>query len=147
MSIGFDLGHDLDLDFPRSNMEFAISQPKMVRLPQNEKQTYRLNSRPQIRPWPWKVRCKYRPISYQGDLTCRRAVESFVVPCVIKTRACHHTLYANHWHCLWEILLMTGNKNGITTLNVLRTFMVDMFFRSGGIIFTAIKNTNIKGAR
>ena len=31
-------------------MEFAISQPKMVRLPRNEKQTYRLNSRPQM--WP-----------------------------------------------------------------------------------------------
>ena len=31
-------------------MEFAISQPKMVRLPRNEKQTYRLNSRAQM--WP-----------------------------------------------------------------------------------------------
>ena len=34
-----DFRRDLDLDFSRSNMEFAISQPKMVRLPQNEKQT------------------------------------------------------------------------------------------------------------
>ena len=33
-----------------SNMEFAISQPKMVRLPRNEKQTHLLNSRPQM--WP-----------------------------------------------------------------------------------------------
>ena len=41
----FDLGHDLDLKFSRSNMKFAISQPKMVRLPRNEKQTYQLNSR------------------------------------------------------------------------------------------------------
>ena len=31
-------------------MEFAISQPKKVRLPRNEKQTYRLNSRAQM--WP-----------------------------------------------------------------------------------------------
>ena len=31
-------------------MEFAISQPKVVRLTRNEKQTYRLNSRPQM--WP-----------------------------------------------------------------------------------------------
>ena len=31
-------------------MEFAISQPKEVRLPRNEKQTYRCNSRPQM--WP-----------------------------------------------------------------------------------------------
>ena len=50
MTIGFDLGHDLDLEFSRSNIEFAISQPKMVRLPRNEKQTYRLNSRAQM--WP-----------------------------------------------------------------------------------------------
>ena len=50
MTIGFDLSHDLDLEFSRSNTEFAISQPKMVRLPRNEKQTYRLNSRAQM--WP-----------------------------------------------------------------------------------------------
>ena len=31
-------------------MEFAISQPKVVRLPRNEKQTYGLNSVPQM--WP-----------------------------------------------------------------------------------------------
>ena len=50
MTIGFDLGHDLDFEFSRSNLEFAISQPKMVRLPRNEKQTYLLNSRAQM--WP-----------------------------------------------------------------------------------------------
>ena len=36
--------------FSRSNMEFAISQPKMIRLPRNEQQTYWLNSRAQM--WP-----------------------------------------------------------------------------------------------
>ena len=45
-----DFRRDLDLDFSRSNMEFAISQPKLVRLPRNEKQTYPLNSRAQM--WP-----------------------------------------------------------------------------------------------
>ena len=50
VTIGFDLCHHLDLEFSRSNMEFAISHPKVVRLPQNEKQTYRFNSRPQM--WP-----------------------------------------------------------------------------------------------
>ena len=35
-----DCRRDLDLEFSRSNMEFAISQPKMVRLPRNEKQIY-----------------------------------------------------------------------------------------------------------
>ena len=43
-----DVGHDLDLEFFRSNMELAIFQPKMVRVPRNEKQTYRLNFRPQM---------------------------------------------------------------------------------------------------
>ena len=33
----------------RSNLELAISQPKMVWLPRNKKQTNRLNARPQMR--------------------------------------------------------------------------------------------------
>ena len=49
VTIRFDLGHD-DLEFSRSNMEFSISQPKVVRLPRNEKQSYLLNYRPQM--WP-----------------------------------------------------------------------------------------------
>ena len=55
MAIGFDLGHDLDHEFSRSNMEFAISQPKMVWLPRKVEQTCRLISRPQmwLRVWPW----------------------------------------------------------------------------------------------
>ena len=32
-------------EFSRSNIEFAISQPKIVRFPRNEQQTYRLNSK------------------------------------------------------------------------------------------------------
>ena len=50
VTIGFDLGHDLDLEFSRSNMEFPISQPKVARLPRNKKQTYRLNAKAQM--WP-----------------------------------------------------------------------------------------------
>ena len=46
----FVLGYDLHLEFSRSNTKFAISQPKVVRLARNEKQTYWLNSRPQM--WP-----------------------------------------------------------------------------------------------
>ena len=41
---------DLDLEFSRSNIELAISQPKMVGLPRSKKQTHRLNSRLQM--WP-----------------------------------------------------------------------------------------------
>ena len=40
MTIGFDLGHDLDPEFSRWNMNFYISQPKLARLTRNEKQTY-----------------------------------------------------------------------------------------------------------
>ena len=39
VTIRFDIGHDLE--FSRSNIEFAISQPKVVRLPRNENQIYR----------------------------------------------------------------------------------------------------------
>ena len=95
VTIVFDLGHDLDLEFSRSNMEFAISQPTMVRLPRNKKQTYRLNLGPKcdhwvglwLWPWPWifkvkygicyistksgrKVKCKDLPDSERGDLRC-----------------------------------------------------------------------------
>ena len=38
-----DFCRDLDLEFSRSNMEFAISRPKMVRLPRNEKQIKTVN--------------------------------------------------------------------------------------------------------
>ena len=44
------LSNPSDLPCSRSNMEFAIFQPKMVRLLGNEKQSYRLNSRAQM--WP-----------------------------------------------------------------------------------------------
>ena len=63
MTIEFDLGHDLDLEFSRSNIEFAVSQPKMVRLPQNEKQAYRLNSRPQM--WPSSLTLT---LNFQGQI-------------------------------------------------------------------------------
>ena len=55
MTIGFDLDHDLhlefsrsnvkfDLEYSRSNVEFAVTQPKMLWLPWSQKQTYRFNS-------------------------------------------------------------------------------------------------------
>ena len=40
VTIRYDLGCDLDLEFSRWNMNFYISQPKLARLPRNEKQTY-----------------------------------------------------------------------------------------------------------
>ena len=56
---------DLDLQFSRSNMEFALSQPKMVRSLWNEKQTYRLNSRPQI--WPLGLTLTLT-LTFQGQI-------------------------------------------------------------------------------
>ena len=48
-------------------MEFAISQPKMVRLPWNKKQTYRLNSRPQM--WPWGLTLAMTlTLNFQGQI-------------------------------------------------------------------------------
>ena len=46
--ISFDIDHDLDLEFSRSCMEFAISQARMVWLPQNEKQAYQMKFRPKL---------------------------------------------------------------------------------------------------
>ena len=66
-TIGFDLDHDLDLEFSRSNMEFAIYQPEMVRLPRNKEQTYRLNSRPQM--WPWGLTLAMNlTLNFQGRI-------------------------------------------------------------------------------
>ena len=67
MTIRFDLGHDLDFEFSRSNMELAIFLPKMVRLPWNEKQTYRLISRPQI--WPSHLTLSMTlTLNFQGQI-------------------------------------------------------------------------------
>ena len=67
VTIRFDLGHDLDLEFSRSNMELAISQPKMARLPSNEKQTYRLNFRPQM--WPLGLTMDMTlTVNFQGQI-------------------------------------------------------------------------------
>ena len=68
VTIGLDLGHDLDLEFSRSNMEFAISQPKMVQLSQKEKTnilielqasnvTKVFNLGHDLHPWIFKVKC------------------------------------------------------------------------------------------
>ena len=55
--IRFLVNFHRDLEFSRSNMQFAISSPKMIWLSTNEKQTYQFNSRhhirPSVSPWPW----------------------------------------------------------------------------------------------
>ena len=64
-TIGFD--RDLDLEFSRSNMKFAISCPKMIRLPQNQNHTYRLNSKPQM--WPSNLTLAVTlTLNFQGQI-------------------------------------------------------------------------------
>ena len=67
---------DLDLEFSRLNMEFAISQPKKWFDCHKMKSTHidwteGLNDH-QVWPWPWpwKERCKDLPYSDQGDFRC-----------------------------------------------------------------------------
>ena len=75
VTIRFDLGHDLDLEFSRSNMELAMSQLEMVQMSRNEKQRYRLNSRWQlVVPWHWIFKVKYviRFILWQNYLIAKK---------------------------------------------------------------------------
>ena len=71
-ALNVTIGFDLDLEFSRSNMEFAVPQPKMFRLPPNENQTYRLNSRPQIWPWPLTIDSCYLTMGGPIDIEQRR---------------------------------------------------------------------------
>ena len=44
-----------------------------------------------------------------------------IISCVIKASACHHTLHADHWHCLWKIPPIIAVKSNVTTfIQVLR---------------------------
>ena len=85
VTMGFHLGHDLDLECSSSNMEFAISQPKMVWSTRNH----------EIWPWPWhwpwifKVKYVIRYISAKNG------------PIDTKQKA-------NTWTDLWASNVTTG---------------------------------------
>ena len=64
--------------------------------------------------------------------------------CVLRRLACHHTLHANHWHCLWIILATIGVKINITIINCVCRLTVNLFY-CGRILFSDFKRTNIKG--
>ena len=69
-----------------------------------------------------------------------------VISCVTKASACHHTLHANHWHCLWNISPIIAVKTNVTTsIKVLR-FVVNLFY-CGRVAFTVFKHADIKGVR
>ena len=59
----FDLDHDVNLKFSKLKITFTISQPKVVRLPRNEKQTYGLilgiKCNHWVWPWPWIFKVKF----------------------------------------------------------------------------------------
>ena len=69
-----------------------------------------------------------------------------VISCVTKASACHHTLHANHWHCLWKIPPIVAVKSNVTTsIQVLR-FVVNMFY-CGMVASTVFKYADIQGVR
>ena len=66
-----------------------------------------------------------------------------VISCVTKPSACHHTLHANHWHCLWNISPIIAVKSTVTTsIKVLR-FVVNMFY-CGRVAFTYLNTPILK---
>ena len=78
MTIGFDLGHDLDLEFSRSNMAFAMSQPKNGPIATKRKANLSIELQglkydrqvwPWPWPWPWIFKVKYG-ISYISAKSC-----------------------------------------------------------------------------
>ena len=86
VTIGFDLGHDLDLEFSRSNIEFAISQPKIWPIATKQKANISIELQglkcdhrvwPWPWPWPWIFKVKYG-ISYisakSGPIAMKRIV-------------------------------------------------------------------------
>ena len=80
MPIGFDIGHDLDFDFSRSSLEFAISQPKWFDC--HKMKSTSIDWTEDLGdhqvwpwPWPWKVMCKDLLDSDRGDFRCWHAVD------------------------------------------------------------------------
>ena len=83
MTIGFDHGHDLDLD---------IEWTEGI----NNNQVWSW-------PWPWKVRCKDLPDCDRGDFRCRRAVESSSFYCTPTINFINHLciIISQHWMVIW----------------------------------------------
>ena len=69
-----------------------------------------------------------------------------VISCVTKASACHHTLHANHWHCLWKIPPITAVKSNVSTF-IKVIWLVVNIFHWGRVAFTVFKHADIKGVR
>ena len=72
---GFDLGHDFELEFSMSNVEMAVSALEWSDYHETKSKHW-LNSRPQLWPWPWQVRCVDLTDSDQGDFRYWCTVDS-----------------------------------------------------------------------
>ena len=112
VTAGLDLGCDLDLEFSRSNLESAISRPKMVRLPWNKKQTYRtlcLKCDHQFwpSPWPWSW-------IFQGQIWNLLYLSQKWSDCH-ETKGKHMDWTLGHWiwHWPWPWLWIFKVKFGI----------------------------------
>ena len=55
VTIRFDLGHDLDLEFSRSNMEFAISKPEIIWLPRTKSKHIDWTPGLKCDQWVWLI--------------------------------------------------------------------------------------------
>ena len=63
------------------------------------------------------------------------------VSCVTKANACHHTLHAIHWHCLWKIPPIIAVKSNVTTSIEDHRFVVNIYCT---VAFTVFKHADIK---
>ena len=68
------------------------------------------------------------------------------ISCVRKASACHHTLHANLWHCLWKILPIIAVKKQRRNFHSSYQIRCYMFY-CGRIAFTVFKHADIKGMR
>ena len=64
----------------------------------------------------------------------------------MKASACHHTLHANHWHCLWKFPPIIAVKSNVTTFIQVLRFVVNMFY-CGRVTFIIFKHADTKGVR
>ena len=152
VTIGFDLVHDLDLELSTSNMEFPISQPKVVLLLRNEKQTYGLNSRPQMWPMGLNLTITVTFEFWRSNLTLTFDLTHDLD---------HGFSWSNFeiavsqngrldWHCTKEVAVgKLTNSILCKHFEPLSWVQYQLFFKSlstGNVILIAITQTTIQGA-
>ena len=93
----------------------------------------------------WRSHRVSRPLCFvTRQYTYELCRDSEVFSCVAKASSCHHTLHANHWHCLWKIPPIIAVKSNVTTFIQVLRFVVNIFY-CGRVAFTVFKHADIKG--